>query len=211
MSSARPHCFVLALGLVLGTSLTARAEEKSFSATLPEAQQQAAGLTRLTPEQIATLNNLVQRELILAKQGDSRGFAGEFSQRRSAPERAKAGIDKLTPEERQRLDAAVATAIANQPRTTATPVSSLQSTSASVQAVGPHPEIHGSVTFVAGTSGGGRNFYGSEFEVEQYDPVHHLGIAFSYSELHGKGLYDPCGYGYGYGYRNGLGRLGLGY
>ena len=195
MSFARRHCLVLAFGLLFGT-LTGRAEEKSFSERLPEPQQQAAGLNHLSPEQLATLNNLVQRELLLARQGKVRAFAAEFSQRRSAPERTKAGIDKLTPEERTRLDAAVALAIANQSHETVTMLSPVRTDSA-VLAVGPHPEIHGSVSFIAGTSGGGRNFYGGSFEVEQYDPVHHIAIAFSYSELHGKGLWWPYGYGYG--------------
>lgn len=197
MSFARRLAFITALSLSCGL-LTGRAEEKSFTASLPEVKQQAAGIDHLKPEQIATLNNLVQREILLARQGNVRAFAAEFSQRRSAPERAKAGIDKLTSAQRVQLDAEVAQAIANQ--TPLAPVGLLSpvQSEVTVQAVGPHPEIHGSVSFVAGTSGGGRNFYGGSFEVEEYDPVHHLGIAFSYSELHGKGLWWP----YGYGYRN---------
>jgi hypothetical protein len=208
MRFVRRFCLVLALALI-GGSLTGRAEEKSFTASLPDAQQQAAGLNRLSSEQITTLNNLVKRELILARQGNVRAFAAEFSQRRSAPERAKAGIDKLTPAERTQLDAEVAQAIAHQspslPLTTLSPARS----DAVVQAAGPRLQVHGSVSFVAGTSGGGRNFYGGSFEIEQYDPVHHIGIAFSYSELRGKGLYWPYGYGYGYG--RGIGCLRTGY
>lgn len=208
MSFARCRCLLFA-AILLSGALTGRAEEKSFTESLPEAQQQAAGLNHLTPEQLATLNNLVKRELLLAQQGNVRAFTAEFSKRRSAPERAKAGIDKLTPAERAQLDADVAAAIARQAPPATTALVSPRSAEATVQAVGPHPEIHGSVSFVAGTSGGGRNFYGGSFEVEEYDPVHHIGIAFSYSELHGKGLWCPYGYGYGYGPRGGYLRGGL--
>lgn len=200
--------------LVLGFSICLpglRAEERAFSDSLPAEQQKAAGLTHLKPEQLTTLNNLVKRELILAKQGDTRGFAAEFSRRRSAPELAKAGIDKLTPEERSRLDVAVAQAISNQPRAVPTTLASVQNSTASVQAVGPHSEIHGSVSFTVGTSGGGRNFYGGTVRLEQTDPVHGYTIAVAYSEFRGNGLYWPYGYGYGYnrgyGYGYGPGRF----
>lgn len=209
MPFIRRHSILLGLALCLGSVGVARAEDKPFTATLPEAEQQAAGITRLSPEQRATLDNLVQRELILAKQGNTRAFAGEFTQRRSAPERAKAGLDKLTPQERTRLDADVAKAISDQPHPATASLQPGQVETVTT-AAGPRLETHGSVTFVAGTAGGGRNFYGGEFEVEQYDPVHHIGIAFSYSELHGKGLCWPYGYGaYGSGHRGGLG-CGLG-
>lgn len=203
MRFTRRYGILLCLGLGV-VALSARAEEKPFSATLPEAEQEAAGIAHLSPEQLSTLNNLVQRELVLAKQGETRAFAGEFSHRRSAPERAKAGIDKLTAQERVRLDADVAKAISDQPHQTTATLQPARSDTV-VTAAGPRLEVHGSVSFVAGTSGGGRNFYGGEFEVEQYDPVHHVAIAFSYSELHGKGLWWPYGYGYGSGYRGGLG------
>lgn len=193
----------LALAAWFFASVTLHAEEKEFSATLSAEDQKSTGVTHLTPEQISTLNVLVKRELILAKQGNVVNFAGEFSQRRSAPERAKAGIDKLTPDERSRLDATVARALATQPRehiSTLTPVTS----SAAVQGIGPKPIVHGSVTFVAGTSGGGNNFYGGGFEVEQIDPVHGYSISIGYSELHGKGLWGGYGYRYGRpGYRYG--------
>lgn len=185
-----------------------RAEEKPFSETLSAEQQKAAGMTHLKPEQIATLNNLVKRELILAKQGDTPGFSSEFSRRRSRPELAKAGIDTLTPEERRQLDATVALAIASQRRPLPSTLTPVRSESATVQAVGPHPEIHGSVSFTVGTSGGGRNFYGGTVEVEQVDPAKGYAISIAYSEFHGKGMYCPYGYGYGYGrYGYGPGRF----
>lgn len=198
MSSALRFGFALALG-VMGLVQIASAEDKPFTETLSADQQKAAGITHLKPEQIVTLNNLVKRELILAKQGDTPGFSADFSHRRSLPELAKAGIDKMTPEERTRLDAAIAVAIANQPRRIPTTLSPLRSETATVQAVGPHPEIHGSVSFTVGSSGGGRNFYGGTVELEQVDPVHGYAITVAYSEFHGKGLYCPYRYGYGYG------------
>ncbi len=198
MSLFRRYHLALVFALLAG-SVTGRADERSFSARLPEDQHQAVGLNQLSPQQLATLNNLVQRELLLAKQGDVRAFAAEFSKRRSPPELAKAGIDKLTVEQRTRLDAAVAQEIAHQPREVTSTLTPIRRASA-VQAVGPKAQIHGSVSFIAGTSGGGRNFYGGGFEIEHYDPVNNVSIAFSYSELHGKGLYWPYGYGYGYGH-----------
>ena len=204
MSSA----FRFSVALILGAALlspTLRANEKPFTETLSAEQQQAAGVSHLKPEQVATLNNLVKRELILAKQGDTPSFAAEFSHRRSAPELAKAGIDKLTPQERTQLDSAVALAIANQPRPRPSTLSPVRSSTATVQAVGPHPEIHGSVSFTVGTGGGGRNFYGGTVELEQVDPAKGYAISVAYSEFHGKGLGMYCPYGYGYGYGRGYG------
>lgn len=201
MQSARRSRFrrFVTLAALIATTTLAQAAEKPFSATLSDEQKKAAGIDHLTPNQTAALDNLVQREMLLAKQGDTVGFSKEFSQRRSSPELAKAGLDKLTPQQRAQLDAQVANAIASQPRQIVATTVSKNVTSA-VQGIGPHPEIHGSISFVAGTSGGGRNFYGGAVTLEQTDPVKGYSIAVSYAELHGKGFPTYCPVGYAYGY-----------
>lgn len=205
----RLHRTSLILIACLASSGTTRAEDKPFTATLSEAEQKAVGLNKLKPEQISTLNNLVQREIILAKQGDAVGFAADFTLRRSAPELAKAGIDKLTPTERARLDADVAQAIATRPQDFSHVSSAARTqTSVPVQAFGPKLEIHGSVSFTVGAGSGGRSFYGGTVEVEQTDPAKGYTIAVAYSEFHGKGMWGPYGpYGYGYGYGCGPGSI----
>lgn len=171
----------------------ASASAAEFTEKLTAEQKKAIGFDKLSQTQVEKLNNLVDRELALAHQGDVRGFAGAFSQRRSLPERAKAGIDKLNADERTSLDALVAAELANRP-VRPTPTQTIQAAGA-VRGIGPKPIIHGSVSFVVGTSGGGRNFYGGTVEVEQTDPVKGYSIAIAYSEFHGKGMFWPywCG------------------
>jgi hypothetical protein len=82
----------------------------------PEAQI-AAGLRRVSPAQLSALNEQIGRELALARAGDVRGFAGTFSGRRTAAERAAAGLDLLTDAERGRIDALVVTLLASPPAT----------------------------------------------------------------------------------------------
>ncbi|PTY08145.1 hypothetical protein DB347_00735 [Opitutaceae bacterium EW11] len=176
---------------LLASWATASAAE--FTEHLTPEQKKAIGYAKLNQDQISTLNNLVERELILAKQGNVSAFAGEFTQRRSAPERAKAGVGKLNADEVTSLNALVAAEIANRPVQPAT--TETVAVSNAVRGIGPKPIIHGSVSFTVGTSGGGRNFYGGTVEVEQTDPVKGYSIAIAYSEFHGKGLFWPywCG------------------
>jgi hypothetical protein len=182
--------------LAAAAATWARAEEKTFSTMLTETEQQATGLTHLTADQRATLDNLVQREVRLAAQGNVTAFAGEFSKRRSAPEMAKAGIDKLTPDERSRLDAKVAAVIANRPQTLVAGPSRMGSVY--VSTIQPKPEIHGEVSFTYGMASGGRSFYGGSVVVEQSDPSKGYTITVGYSEYRGKGMSFCRDFGAGY-------------
>jgi hypothetical protein len=200
------------LALLFCTVLAAaplHAESTAFASRLSDEERRASGVAKLTDEQVATLNNLVEREVRLARQGNVPAFASEFSLRRSAPERAKAGIDKLTPDERAKLDSLVAAAIAARPVEAV--LETPRSHAEAVRGVAPKPIVHGHVSFTVGTAGNGRNFYGGSVYVEQTDPQKGYSIGVGYSEYRGKGLwlwddydyYGPYGYRYGYPYYHG--------
>ncbi len=198
MRFLRRVLFLLA-ACVAGLS-AAQAGPAPFLDALSPAEKEAAGLNRLTADQQAMLNNLVQREVILAQQGGVTSFASEFTKRRSAPELAKTGLDKLTDQQRAYVNVLVARRISGQ-SSLAMPAQSLAAQSYSstgqigVAPLKPSWETHGTVSFVAGTAGGGRNFYGGGVEVDEVNPSLGLEISMAYSEVHGKGLNPWCGFG----------------
>jgi hypothetical protein len=197
----RSHRLVLA-SLFLSAVFSASALAASFSDQLTPEERAASGVSKLTPQQVAHLDNLVERELVLATQGNVPSFAGTFADRRSAPERAKAGIDKMSPGERAQLNALVDRTLASRPISEPTTAASIANYNA-IRGVKPRTQLHGEVSLIVGTSGGGNNFYGGSFYVEQSDPAKGYSIAIGYSELHGKGLaglYGPYGW-YRYPYR----------
>ena len=101
------------LGLMVLTVWAA--DDTHFTDSLSPTEQTAMGLTKLSAAQRATLNTQIQRDVTLARQGDVPGFATAFTQRRTAVERAAAGLDLLSNDERGQLDAFVARTIAQPP------------------------------------------------------------------------------------------------
>ncbi len=185
---------VLACGAIANSAMAAN---KTFLEALSPAEKDTAGLNHLNPDQQATLDNLVEREVILAQQGGVTGFAAEFTKRRSAPELAKMGLEKLTDQQRSYVNVLVARRIATQ-SSLSIPAQSLAAQSYSSKApiavapLKPSWETHGTISFTAGTAGGGRNFYGGGVEVDEVNPSLGLEISVAYSELHGKGLSPWC-------------------
>lgn len=182
----RLKVFLLAGIASAGISL-AQAAEAAFSERLSDDEQEATGVARLSDEQREVLDNLVEREVRLARQGNVPAFAGEFTNRRSAPELAKAGIDSLSKTERTRLNAKVAQAIATRPieLNELTPVPN----HIAARGIAPKPIVHGEVSFTYGVASGGRSFYGGSFYVEQTDPVKGYTIGIGVSQYKGDGLF----------------------
>lgn len=184
-------CAALALGLL---TATAHADEPGFSAKLSAADQAAAGLTKLSAEQLAALDTQIAREITAARQGDVVAFSRSFLSRRTADQLASAGLATLTPEERTQLDAVVARAVAQRPTIVIKTLAAKAREQEAVETITYKPQIHGEVSLTYGMASGGRNFYGGSFTGIYDDPAHHLTVAFTYAEYHGKGLlpFDDC-------------------
>ncbi|HEY4299440.1 MAG TPA: hypothetical protein VGM73_01120 [Candidatus Didemnitutus sp.] len=156
----------------------------SFTRGLSGDDVEAAGLTKLTADQVTFLNSVVGREVDLARAGGVTGFAGTFSSRRTAVERTRAGLDLLTDAERARLDLLVAQAIVAGPVVTALDGPRKNRVVALVDRL----QIHGEVSLTFGSSGHGRNFYGTSFFTTITDPATNLTIGIGFDQYHGKGL-----------------------
>lgn len=171
-------------------ALPAQAQER-FWATVPAEERAACGVAKLSDAQQAKLGELIQRDLDAARQGGVTGFARTFMQRRTAKEVEECGLKALSENESSKIDALVASAMARGGRTMAT--ASLRSYTAddSFEAQRKLGSVHGSVSFVVGTSGGGRNFYGAATDVSYTDPSGKTTTSVGYSYLKGRGCYYP--------------------
>jgi hypothetical protein len=161
------------------------ADDARFTDSLPPPEQTALGLTKLSAAQRTALNTQIQRDVTLARQGNVTGFATTFTQRRTAAERAAAGLDLLGTNERQQLDALVARLIA-QP---ATPVlTHFSRHSDEVEVTTYRPAIHGKMTVFAGAGSHGSSFYGGAITGIYDDPNHNFSVVATYAEIHSKGI-----------------------
>ncbi len=167
-------------GLLVVVTLGHAAGLRYTDGLAPEAQV-AAGLGRISPVQLATLNEQIGRELALARAGDVRGFAGTFSGRRTPAERAAAGLDTLTEAERGRIDALVTTLLASPPATF-WPSQAASPRDRGVEPVSERPRIHGSVTAMYGWGSGGYSTYGGSLSTHYYDPVRKFSAAVEISD-----------------------------
>jgi len=182
--------------LFLATALRA-----GFVDNLTPPEQAGAGLTHLSPPQLAALNELVDHDQTLAREGGVTGFARSFLQRRTPLERARAGLEQLTSAERDELDSLVAFAIANpppeiphfihHPKPTAALVAPPPAPPLVFTPVPLKPEVHGDLSFTVG-GGKGVSFYGSTLDLYVIDPQGRYAISVSLSQFHGKGPISPC-------------------
>lgn len=198
---------VLAVALAGSAALAAEATSSSptsgFILTLSTQEQLDAGLGKLSAEQQVALNNLVAREVGLARENGLTGFAGTFLSRRTDEEKARAGLDRLTDAERKRLDDLVANALAAR---VAGPRNRPRLKDSDINGPARKTEVHGSVSVGYGWGRGGEVRTGSVY-VHTYDPDTGVGIGVGVSTASGNGLwgwpgyYDSFyGYPYDYGY-----------
>lgn len=163
-----------------------------FSQSLATGDRTAAGLDRLSSDQVAVLDALVRRDLAAQaapRRADAPPLAARFSQRLSADERRNAGLGALTETElpqlelfvERRISAALGQVLLAPP--TFVPLS----VRARVAEAKPKtPEIHGSFTLGMGFGKGYSEKFGG-MTLTYEDPVRNFAVSFSYAESHIKG------------------------
>jgi hypothetical protein len=172
-----------------------------FSQALATADRTAAGLDRLSSDQIAVIDALIRRDLAAQsapRRADAPPVPGRFTERLTADERRTAGLGVLTEEEKLKLDGlADRHAASLLGRTLLAPPAfvplSIRARVAEAKATGP--EIHGSFTLGMGFGKGYSERFGG-MTLTYEDPVRNFAVSFSYTESHIKGaapyyLRDP--------------------
>lgn len=178
--SLRRWPLTLACLLTLAPVLNAADE---FLASLPAERVAAIGIARLDDAKRTALESLVQRDLRLAREGGVNAFARTFTTRRTDEERTASGIDLLTSEERDRLDAAVATALLNQAAIPPAPVYREKKDDEVVTETKRPIEVHGEVWLSYGVGKGGYQSYGGGFTTTMYDPAKNLSVSLSVAQM----------------------------
>ena len=181
---------LLFCGLLTGLAGAVLAgEDPRFSKSFAMDEFSAAGLQKISSDQVAILDALVRRDEAAALQTTpAHPRAALFSQRLSADERANAGLPLLTAAEIARIDAQVArleNLAAPASAALATAGGSLAPTAA--PAYRALPQIHGSVSLFYGTGSRGYSSQGYSVDLIYHDPDHDYTITAGYSEVRSKG------------------------
>lgn len=172
--------------LVVG--VTAATANARFSQTLSPANWVGAGFIHLSTPQAQVLDTLIQRDIDSARQGDAVAFSKSFTERLTADERERAGIDRLTEPEKARLNAIVAEAIANRPTATLTHERAVAAPEpVNVPVEKPHFTVHGDVSLFMGGGSHGRSWYGAGFDVFVTDPTNTLTVGVGATEIRERG------------------------
>ena len=173
-------------GMLAMATAPVRADDGRFSQRLPAFDMAAAGLVRLSADQLAALDALIRRDE--QQQTRARGAtaqAGRFSERLPADELQVAGLNLLTPAELEHLNWLVA-----QIEGVGLPAGTAGSPAPSavvVQPKRPAPEIHGEVSLTVGAGSGGYHEIGGTLALEYDDPAHGFSLATSYSQWRATG------------------------
>jgi len=173
-------------GLMTFRAIAGEAIEPRFSQTLPAAELKAAGIDRLSSDQVAALDALIRRDL--ADQAAPRRRdpppPARFSQRLSADERRVAGLTLLTEAELTQLDAAAEHyATATLARTLlAAPIFVPAGMRELPREGKAGPEIHGSFTLGFGMGKGGYSEKFGSTTLRLEDPAHGFTLNVGYSE-----------------------------
>ena len=200
-----PWAKLLLAGLLVQVPATASAADSPpptrFSQSLATAERHAAGLDRLSSDEIAVIDALVRRDLATQsapRRGEAPAGPGRFSQRLTADERRTAGFAVLTEAELLKIDRlADRNAASLLSRTLLAPPTfvplSIRARVAEAKATGP--EIHGSFTLGMSVGKGYSERFGG-MTLTYEDPVRNFAVSFSYMESHVKGggpyyLRDP--------------------
>ncbi len=191
----RPGLLVLAGWLMLATGAL-RAAEGGFTATLTAEQKTAAGVTTLTADERAALDQLVADDVAFARRENLTDLGSTFVARRTEADRKQAGLDRLSPEHLAKLNELVAAAIAARP----TPKERPRLKESDVLSAKRRGEIHGSVTVAYGWGRGGREYRAGTLWLNYQDPDGRFGLGVGISTSDGDGFY---GYYPGYYYPGG--------
>jgi hypothetical protein len=184
---------LITLAAVGAGASAARAQDLRFSVTLGAEERAAAGLTKLTSDQVAVIDAFVRRDTA-SRSSNSTPVAPEkanatFSERLTAQERQTAGLGGLTAQEIRRLDGFVdQQQSARLARTLLAPPTYI-SRSARVKPTEKKAEreIHGSFSLSYGMGSGGYSEKTGAMMLSMEDPDRHYAIAIGYTESHVKG------------------------
>ena len=183
---------VLLAGLLTALNLSVRATEAGFTATLTSEEMTAAGINQLTAGETAALDRLVAEDNDRVRLFNS--ITSRFTERQTGAQLKETGLDRLAPEQLDRLNKFVASALAarvqpkERPRLRDSAVLSEQG----------RLRVHGGMSFTYGWAGGGRSYRETSAWVSYFDPVSGIGLGFGFSNFSGDSLYP--GYYYDRGY-----------
>jgi hypothetical protein len=184
-------------GAALLVATVMAAAETPFSEGLSPQERGASGVARLTPAERATLDGLVGRDVILARQGGVTGFSSTFAARRTPKERIAAGMDRLSEAERSNLDAFAARAIASPPPPSDTFAYEPRPAPPGMEEVlvtaPPKLQVHGDLSVTVGGGGHGSSFFGTSEDLFVTDPSGRFTVGIGFSEFKGKGFFGPYG------------------
>jgi hypothetical protein len=190
-SVTRRWLALFAVGLLIATPPLVAAAKGGFTATLSAEQREAAGLTTLSVDERAALDQLVADDLAFARREKMTVLDQPFVARLPETSRKQAGLDRLKPEQLAKLNELVAAAIAARPTPKERP--RLKET----DVLGNRrPEIHGSVSVAYGWGAGGRDFRAGSLWLNYYDPESRIGIGVGISSMSGPGYYGYSPYYY---------------
>ena len=179
------------------TVVGAQASDVRFSQALKAEERTAAGLARLSSDEVAVIDALVRRDTATrAGTASGEAAAATFSQRLSTSERSAAGLAKLNATELPKLDGLVAQhQSARLARSLLAPPSYVARPSR-VTPIEKKKEraLHGSYSLSFGMGSGGYSEKSGSMLLTYEDPERGFSISVGYSETHTKGGYiyrDP--------------------
>ncbi|MBL9188934.1 MAG: hypothetical protein JNK23_15735 [Opitutaceae bacterium] len=189
-------CALLLAAAGLAPSGQAAGDDGRFSSSLNATDRAAAGLPKLTSDQIAVIDALVRRDTsrvagsIAANTTSTTAAAATFSQRLTADERRVAGLASLSAAEIGQLDALISRQqTARFARTLLAPPAFLARPSRTIEPreKKTEREIHGSFSLSFGMGSGGYSERSGSMNFIFEDPARGLTINVGYSETHIKG------------------------
>lgn len=194
MFSASPLRFVLLVALLLAGFARAAANDTRFSNTLGSEEKTAAGLARLTSDQVAVLDALVRRDTATraatpAPKTAAEAAPADFSQRLTADERRIAGLTSLEPAELAKTNALVERhQLAGLVRTFLAPPEYLAPRRSAVTTEKKEERrVHGSFSLSYGFGKGGYSEKTGSMVVTVDDPARNMSLSIGYSQSHIKG------------------------
>ena len=152
-----------------------------FSGSLAPAERTACGVDRLSPKQVAALDELVRRESAVLAGAPAAGQP--FSRRLEPAECRAAGVDRLTPEQVGRLDGLVARWLAaDAPVTFASGAGTMYPAGAKAAANQARSQIHGTITLEYGAGSGGYSERTGAMDLFYAPPGSRFSLGFGYAE-----------------------------
>jgi hypothetical protein len=189
---------LLRCGIAWAALAIASIARAAFSDGLSADERIQCAIALLTAPQVAALNGQVGHDVTLAHQGGVSGFSTAFTSRRTATEKADAGIDRLSERQRQALDSFAARAIADGPSPSqmfayAPPPTPPPAPPQVLVSAPLGIEVHGDVSLTVGGGSHGSSFYGAGTDLFVTDPSGRFTLGLGFEEIRGRGFFGACG------------------